>query len=224
MPGSRRPSRFWKRGPFGHETRFAAKVGLEIHVRDSVLMHEITQFHKRPLLARLRELLPGEKIGELRVRNSPGEFRPSPGKGGPGEHPGFDRKKSIKTDPKKPADLSPNSASAIEDEEMSETVNEPDNDLINQPSDYDSGNVQILRDADHIRRRPVSTLATREPMVCTTLVYELVYNSVDEALAGHCKHIHVKIDVDGSCTVRDDGRASPLTSTPRRTSRRSKWS
>jgi hypothetical protein len=78
----------------GSAARVATKPGslrksvLEIHVRDSVLMHEITQFHKRPLLARLRELLPGEKIGELRVRNSPGEFRPSPGKGGPAETPG----------------------------------------------------------------------------------------------------------------------------------------
>lgn len=58
------------------------KSVLEIHVRDSVLMHELTQFHKRPLLAKLRELLPSEKIGELRFRISPGEFKPgSPPRG-----------------------------------------------------------------------------------------------------------------------------------------------
>lgn len=67
------------------------KAVLEVHVRDSVLMHEIGQFHKRPLLAKLRELLPSEKIGELRVRLSPGEFKPRP------NYP-----ESKKQDPKKP--------------------------------------------------------------------------------------------------------------------------
>ena len=49
---------------------------LEIHAKDTVLVHELTQFHKRPLLARLRELLPQEKIGELRIRLATGEFKP----------------------------------------------------------------------------------------------------------------------------------------------------
>lgn len=66
---------------------------LEIHVRDTILVHEMTQFHKRPLLARLRELLPQEKIGELRIRLAAAEFRPktppNPGSPKPGpQRPG----------------------------------------------------------------------------------------------------------------------------------------
>lgn len=83
-------------------------------------------------------------------------------------------------------------------------------DLINTTSDYDSGNVQILRDADHIRRRPGVYIGDINTTGLHHLVYELVYNAVDEALAGFCKHIHVKIDVDGSCSVRDDGRGIPV--------------
>src|SRR5713226_10444921 len=50
--------------------------------------------------------------------------------------------------------------------------------------------------------------------ILQNLVYELVYNSVDEALAGFCKTIHVKINVDGSLTVGDDGRGIPVEEHP----------
>ncbi len=93
---------------------------------------------------------------------------------------------------------------------MSETELPSSEDTINTASEYDNTNVQILRDADHIRRRPGVYIGDTGTNGLHHLVYELVYNSVDEALAGHCKHIHVKIDVDGSCTVRDDGRGIPV--------------
>jgi len=76
--------------------------------------------------------------------------------------------------------------------------------------DYSGGNVQILRDADHIRRRPGVYIGDVSSGGLHHLVYELVYNSVDEALAGHCKTVHVQIDVDGSVLVRDDGRGIPV--------------
>src|SRR3954471_23747783 len=79
---------------------------------------------------------------------------------------------------------------------------------------YDSDNVQILRDAAHIRQRPGMYIGDTGSKGLHHLVYELVYNSVDEALAGFCKHIHVKINVDGSVSVADDGRGIPVDTHP----------
>src|SRR5215831_13773485 len=76
--------------------------------------------------------------------------------------------------------------------------------------EYNSENVQILRDAAHIRHRPGVYIGDTSTKGLHHLVYELVYNSVDEALAGHCTTIHVKINVDGSLSVADDGRGIPV--------------
>src|SRR6266436_7707931 len=81
-------------------------------------------------------------------------------------------------------------------------------------NDYGSGNVQIFRDTAHIRQRPSMYIGDTGTGGLHHLVYELVYNSVDEALAGHAKHIHVKIDVDGSLSVGDDGRGIPVEEHP----------
>jgi DNA gyrase subunit B len=75
---------------------------------------------------------------------------------------------------------------------------------------YGQDNVQIFRDTAHIRQRPSMYIGNTAGSGLHHLVYELVYNSVDEALAGHCKNIHVKIDVDGSLSVNDDGRGIPV--------------
>src|SRR5215471_11315790 len=81
-------------------------------------------------------------------------------------------------------------------------------------SDYTVDSVKVLRDAAHIRQRPGMYIGDTGPKGLHHLVYELVYNSVDEALAGHCKMIHVKIDVDGSLSVADDGRGIPVDEHP----------
>src|SRR5262245_58140183 len=84
----------------------------------------------------------------------------------------------------------------------------------NGSADYSSDNVQILRDAAHIRRRPGVYIGDVTSNGLHHLVYELVYNSVDEALAGFCKNIHVKLNVDGSLSVSDDGRGIPVEEHP----------
>src|SRR5438874_11601520 len=76
--------------------------------------------------------------------------------------------------------------------------------------DYNPENVDILRDAAHIRARPGMYIGDTGTKGLHHLVYELVYNSVDDALAGYCKNIHVKIHVDGSLSVAGDGRGIPV--------------
>src|SRR5438093_12242853 len=81
-------------------------------------------------------------------------------------------------------------------------------------ADYGSDNVQVLRDAAHIRHRPGMYIGDTGPKGLHHLVYELVANSVDEALAGFCKNIHVRIKNDGSLSVADDGRGIPVEEHP----------
>src|SRR2546421_5231103 len=75
---------------------------------------------------------------------------------------------------------------------------------------YGGENVKVLRDAAHIRARPGMYIGDTGSKGLHHLVYELVYNSVDEALAGFCHNIHVKINDDGSLSVADDGRGIPV--------------
>ena len=82
-------------------------------------------------------------------------------------------------------------------------------------SNYEGENVNVLRDAEHIRERPGMYIGDTGNKGMHHLVYELVYNSVDEALAGFCKNIHVTIHVDGSLSVADDGRGIPVDIHPR---------
>ncbi|MBY0524992.1 MAG: DNA gyrase subunit B [Gemmataceae bacterium] len=79
---------------------------------------------------------------------------------------------------------------------------------------YNPDSVQIYKDAAHIRQRPGMYIGNLESSGLHHLAYELVYNSVDEALAGHCTHIQVVVNVDGSLSVKDDGRGIPVEEHP----------
>src|SRR6516225_7107534 len=79
---------------------------------------------------------------------------------------------------------------------------------------YGSEHVNVLRDAAHIRARPGMYIGDTSTKGLHHLVYELVYNSVDEALAGYAHNLHVRINVDGSLSVGDDGRGIPVEEHP----------
>ncbi|MFL5340720.1 MAG: DNA gyrase subunit B [Gemmataceae bacterium] len=76
--------------------------------------------------------------------------------------------------------------------------------------EYGEKNIKHLKDAAHIRHRPGMYIGNTSTAGLHHLVYELVYNSVDEALAGYCNNVAVKINADNSCTVDDDGRGIPV--------------
>ncbi len=75
---------------------------------------------------------------------------------------------------------------------------------------YNEDNMKTLKDAAHIRQNPGMYVGNTSTAGLHHLVYEIVYNSVDEALAGYCKLIKVILHVDGSLSVSDDGRGIPV--------------
>jgi DNA gyrase subunit B len=93
---------------------------------------------------------------------------------------------------------------------MSEDLNVATAAAVADPNKYEAENVDIFQNAEHIRQRPGMYIGDTSTKGLHQLVYELVHNSVDEALAGFCKNIVVKINVDGSLSVSDDGRGIPV--------------
>jgi len=98
---------------------------------------------------------------------------------------------------------------------VSNTPPQPDDDSpASTSSGYRAEHIQVLEGVEAIRKRPAMYIGDTATRGLHHLIYEVVDNAIDEAMAGYCQNIAVRINLDGSVTISDDGRGIPVDEHP----------